>query len=51
MNNKQQAENFLNLAKEAMNSSDREFAKRIKIAQVHATLALEEAVRGLDAGS
>ena len=39
MNNKQQAENFLNLAKEAQDQNRQRFEDFIKIANVHALLA------------
>lgn len=48
MNNKEKAEDWLDTAKAEMNTSDRNFNKYIQIAQVHATLALEEAVRSMD---
>lgn len=44
MNNKQQAENFLDLAKETY-PQDKNLAEwRLKVAKVHALLALDEAI-------
>lgn len=45
MNNKQQAENFLNLAKETHPENERLANWRLEVAKTHALLALEEAVR------
>lgn len=44
MNNKQQAENFLDLAKETREHDIQLSEWRLKIAKVHALLALEEAI-------
>lgn len=45
MNNKQQAENFLELAKETRYNDIQLSEWQLKLAKVHAVLALEEAVR------
>lgn len=45
MNNKQIAENFLQMSKETYPEHQDLALYRLQVAQVHATLALEEAIR------